>query len=129
MNLTYTLLADGSSDKTLMPIINWTLEQIPNIRINSQYAEVSLKPGAGLLRRAEAAIKFYECDILLVHRDAETLAMDRRIEEITNYLTELGKPYVPIVPVRMTEAWLLVDGQAIRSAAGNPRGRIDLSMP
>lgn len=129
MNLTYTLLTDGSSDKTLVPIINWTLEQIPNIRINSQYAEVSLKPSAGLPKRAAAAIKIYECDILLVHRDAETLSANIRIAEIKKHLIDLGKPYVPIVPIRMTEAWLLIDEQAIRSAANNPNGTIELSIP
>lgn len=129
MNLTYTLLTDGSSDKTLVPIINWTLEQIPNIRFNSQYADVSLKHSAGLFRRAEAAIKFYECDILLVHRDAETVAVNRRIGEIKKHLTQLGKPYVPIVPIRMTEAWLLIDEQAIRSAANNPNGTTELNIP
>ena len=98
MNLTYTLLTDGSSDKTLMPIINWTLEQIPNIRFNAQFAEVSLKPSAGLFRRAEAAVNVYECDILFVHRDAETLASNLRIDEIREHLTSLNKPYVPIVP-------------------------------
>lgn len=129
MNLTYTLLADGSSDKTLIPIINWTLDQIHDIRFNSQYAEVSLKPSVGVFRRAEAAIKFYECDILLVHRDAETLAANLRIEEIKKDLTQFGKPYVPIVPIRMTEAWLLIDEQAIRSAASNPNGTIALNIP
>ena len=129
MNLTYTLLTDGSSDKALVPIINWTLEQIPNIRINSQYAEVSLKPSVGLFRRAAAAIKVYECDILLVHRDAETLVMDRRIAEIRSHLTQLNKPIVPVVPIRMTEAWLLIDEKAIRTAASNPNGTIELSIP
>ena len=129
MNLTYTLLTDGSSDKTLIPIINWTLEQIPNIRINSQHAEVSLKPSVGLFRRAAEAIKVYECDILLVHRDAETLGANLRIAEIKECLIDLGKPYVPIVPIRMTEAWLLIDEQAIRSAANNPNGTIELNIP
>jgi hypothetical protein len=129
MNLTYTLLTDGSSDKALMPIINWTLEQIPNISFNSQYAEVSLKSSEGLFRRATAAIKVNECDILLVHRDAEKLSASLRIEEIRNDLIALGKPYIPIVPIRMTEAWLLIDEQAIRSAASNPNGTIELSIP
>ncbi len=129
MNLTYTLLTDGSSDKTLIPIVNWALEQIPNIRFNSQFAEVSLRPSAGLFRRAAAAIKVYECDILLVHRDAEKLPANLRIAEIREHLIELGKPYVPIVPIRMTEAWLLIDEQAIRSAANNPNGTIELSIP
>ena len=129
MELTYTLITDGSSDRALIPIINWTLDQISGIRYNSQYAEVSLKQSEGLLRRAEQAIRFYECDILLVHRDAEAISADLRIEEIRRYLAELGKPYVPIVPIRMTEAWLLVDEQAIRSAASNPSGQAALSMP
>jgi len=129
MNLTYTLLTDGSSDKTLIPIINWTLEQIPNIRFVSQHAERSLPLSAGLFQRAAEAIQVYECDILLVHRDAETLAVNLRIAEIRADLIELGKPYVPIVPIHMTEAWLLIDEQAIRAAASNPNGTIELCIP
>jgi hypothetical protein len=36
---------------------------------------------------------------------------------------------VSIVPVRMTEAWLLFDEQALRRAAGNPNGRVKLDLP
>ncbi len=129
MNLTYTLITDGSSDRALIPVINWALDQIDGVRYNSQHAEVTLKPGVGLFRRAESAIKFYECDILFVHRDAESLAMPSRIEEIKNQLIRLDKPYIPVVPIRMTEAWLLVDEQAIRSAASNPNGKARLNLP
>ena len=129
MDLTYTLLTDGSSDRVLIPIINWALDQIDGVRYNSQYAEVSLKPSVGLFHRAESAIKFYECDILFVHRDAESLAMTRRIAEINKKLGKLNKPYIPVVPIRMTEAWLLVDEQAIRSAASNPNGKAKLNLP
>ena len=38
-------------------------------------------------------------------------------------------PHVPIVPVRMTEAWLLADAQVIREAAGNPNGTTLLDLP
>jgi hypothetical protein len=34
-----------------------------------------------------------------------------------------------VVPVQMTEAWLLFDEGAIRRAAGNPNGRITLPLP
>jgi len=129
MNLTYTLLSDGNSDRSLMNIINWVFEQIPDLRFNSQFAGVALKHSAGLLRRAKEAVKFYECDILFVHRDAETMALDLRIEEIKECLNELGMPYVPIVPIRMTEAWLLIDEMAIRTAASNPNGHSVLNMP
>ena len=129
MDLTYTLLTDGSSDRVLIPIINWALDQIDGVRYNSQYAEISLKQSAGLFRRAEAAVNVYECDILFVHRDAEKFAMASRIQEIKKQLIKLNKPYIPVVPIRMTEAWLLVDEQAIRSAASNPNGKATLNLP
>ena len=34
-----------------------------------------------------------------------------------------------VVPVRMQEAWLLFDEAALRTAAGNPRGRQELQLP
>jgi hypothetical protein len=36
---------------------------------------------------------------------------------------------VPVVPVRMLEAWLLSDESALRTAAGNPNGRRPLELP
>jgi hypothetical protein len=128
-NVTYTLITDGSSDKTLMPIINWALDQASGIRYHAQYAELTLKHSAGLLRRVESAIKIYECDILFVHRDAETMDLDLRLNEIKRQLDSLGMAWVPVVPIRMTEAWLLVDEQAIRSAANNPNGKVKLKIP
>lgn len=37
--------------------------------------------------------------------------------------------FVCVIPVRMTEAWLLTDEQAIRHAAGNPNGQTALNLP
>jgi hypothetical protein len=36
---------------------------------------------------------------------------------------------VCVVPVQMTEAWLLFDESAIRLAAGNPNGKNPLNLP
>lgn len=41
----------------------------------------------------------------------------------------LNQCYLPIVPVRMTEAWLLSSESAIRRAASNPNGRTPLDLP
>jgi hypothetical protein len=38
-------------------------------------------------------------------------------------------PVVCVVPVRMMEAWLLIDEMAIRRVAGNPNGRIPIELP
>jgi hypothetical protein len=54
-----------------------------------------------------------------------------RVEEIREAIMEakLTIPAVPVVPVRMQEAWLLIDERAIREAAGNPHGRYPLALP
>ena len=77
-------------------------------------------------------MEFFPCDVLFVHRDAEEEDPNNRYDEIRRALPSgmaVSKPYVCVVPVRMTEAWLLTNEAAIRRAAGNPRGRMKLSLP
>lgn len=79
--------------------------------------------------RLRAALDLYPCDVLFVHRDSEGQPSHWRREEIANALHQTLIRHIPVVPVRMTEAWLLADESAIRSAAGNPNGREDLNLP
>ncbi len=75
------------------------------------------------------AIVDYPCELLFVHRDAEGQGLEARITEIGDAAAAAGiQDYVPIVPVRMTEAWLLLDEQAIRQAADNPNGTVPLPL-
>jgi hypothetical protein len=71
----------------------------------------------------------YPCDVLFVHRDAEGYDPALRRGEITAATEGIRAQSVPIVPVRMTEAWLLANDRSIRSAAGNPNGVMDLRLP
>jgi len=69
-----------------------------------------------------------------VHRDAEGDPPHVRTEEMHQALAAAAQrvqvpPSVCVVPVRMQEAWLLFDEQAIRWAAGNPHGRASLVLP
>jgi hypothetical protein len=68
---------------------------------------------------------------LVVHRDSEIPSPDPRFEEVNNALLEArcNVNAISVVPVRMTEAWLLFDQQAIRLAAGNPNGSSPLRIP
>ncbi|MGW2746799.1 hypothetical protein [Streptomyces sp. NPDC001450] len=70
-------------------------------------------------------------DLAVVQRDADRGSPDIRNAEIADAVGETwpGLPHVPVVPVRMLEAWLLLDEQAIREVAGNPRGRMPLELP
>jgi hypothetical protein len=70
------------------------------------------------------------CDILFVHRDAERPDLaSLRLAEIRAATAQLGPASVPVVPVRMTEAWLLIEERAIRLAAGNPNGTAEIPLP
>lgn len=70
-------------------------------------------------------------DLIVVHRDAENQGVDARVGEIADAVAAVAEsiPHVPVVPVRMTETWLLTNEDELRRVAGNPRGRIPLDLP
>ena len=136
-SIRYTLLTDGSSDKALLPILNWVLKAAGvTIPIQSEWADLTrLRPFKRLSEKLKWTIELYPCELLFVHRDAEREPLSSRVAEIRAAVQECAAeiksipPYVCVVPVRMQEAWLLFDEAAIRKAAGNPNGRILLSLP
>ena len=132
LELRYTLLCDGSSDRRLLPIVTWVLRQHTTLPIAPAWADfrfLARRPST-LQERAIAAIEYYPATSLLIHRDAEAATRDQRINEIAEAVEGLAIPdYVCVIPVRMQEAWLLFDEAAIRQAAGNPNGRRSLSLP
>lgn len=133
--LRFTLLTDGSSDRALIGVLKWLLWQhLPRtVAIQAEWADLSRLPRRprGLAERLSHAVALYPCDLLFVHRDAERAPRQKRIEEIGLALAASGRTVrnIGVVPVRMTEAWLLFDEVAIRQAAGNPNGREPLDLP
>lgn len=136
-DLSYTLLGEGSSDRALTPILTWTLrEQIAARAIQAYWADLWRLPERPrtLADKIEKSVQLYPCDLLFVHRDADGEEPDARVDEIAAALAEsrangLAVPVVCVVPVRTTEAWLLIDEMAIRNAVGNPNGRQPLNLP
>jgi hypothetical protein len=125
-HIRYTLIADGSSDSTLLKIISWTLNDLyPNFTYEEQFADFrNLKNPPKSLddKIREASIRF-PYDILFIHRDAESTSQkvfEHRINEIKAVLeVEHESITVCIVPVKMMENWLLFDVEALKKAAGN----------
>lgn len=70
-------------------------------------------------------------DLLFVHRDANNAGADARRAEIDRAVAPVtdAPPYIAVIPVRMTEAWLLLDEVAIRKAVGKPDGAAPLDLP
>lgn len=133
-SITFTLVSDGSSDQALIPILQWLLaEHLPNIALNPYWADFRqlVNPPRALAERIQCALELYPCDVLFVHRDAERSSIKQRASEIDAAVAQLSisTPIIKVIPVRMTEAWLLIEEEAIRRAAGNPRGRSSLQMP
>jgi len=128
-----TLLSDGSSDRMLMPIIDWLLNQhCSDIAVESSWADLSRlrQPPKTLQKKILVAIDLYPCDLLFVHRDAESETYEMRHAEICRELSTLEvPPAVCVIPVRMLETWFLFEKSAIRKAAGNPHGCNPLNLP
>ena len=135
--LRYTMLSDGSSDKALIPILNWLLQtHLNNWAIQPQWADLrrldrSLRNT--FEKRIKLSMELYPCELLFIHRDAERDSHTTRINEIRTALMGVDSltsmPTICVVPVRMTEAWLLFDIAALRKAASNPNGNVALQLP
>ena len=133
----FTLLSDGSSDRTLIPHLTWLLKQngvtLPVVSAWADLNRLRERP-KNLTEKIERTLELYPCELLFIHRDAEREPPESRREEIANALLnvneDLEKPlYVCVIPVRMSEAWLLFDENAIRRASGNSEGNAGLGLP
>jgi len=134
--LKYTLIADGSSDVTLLKIIKWSLDDLyPRLPNDGSFADFRniQNPPKKLNDKVRIAKLYYPFDILFVHRDAEstnTKMIAQRFQEINNELQEEDSDKtICIVPIKMMEAWLLIDEDAIKKAAGNRNYRGIINLP
>ena len=129
---TFFLLADGSSDRMLLSPLRWLLgEEWTGDLVDLGRLRC---PPRELSERIQAALTLAgNCDLLFVHRDSEGQDPEFRREQIQGAIqTCTASPAIrciPVVPVRMTEAWFLFDESAIRKAAQKPRGTTPLSIP
>ena len=133
MSIRFTISAEGSSDEVFGPILRWTLRRFhPEVESEIYFGDFrGTGRSGGLLERLRGSVALYPCDVLVVHRDAEGQEPGTREKEIREAVAALKGPHrtAIVVPVRMTEAWLLTDEVAIRVAAGFPRGGAQLGLP
>ena len=132
-----SLLADGAADAALIPILEWVVrEHTDGVEPRCVWADMRRLPvpPRTLDDRILQAIDLYPCQVLFVHRDAESQPPDFRYTEVNEAVGRVRRrgfllPHVCVVPVRMQEAWLLLDESAIRRASGNPNGGMALALP
>ncbi len=129
--VTATLVTDGSSDKLLVPLIELLFSTHTELAYQVNCAEGLPSVSSGLKARIDSALELFPCDFLFVHRDAEGVAAKVRQQEIeASWLdSQQTATLICVVPVRMTEAWLVANEKPIRLAVGNPNGSESLGLP
>ena len=132
----FVLLGDGRSDRCLVPVLIWLLRRrFTGVPINGEWADLSRFPLERintLSGRIRMASDMYRPDVLFVHRDAEGQAPEFRYDEIRDAVSGINENlpiHICVVPVRMTEAWLMFNEKAVKVAAGNPNSRIHVDLP
>ena len=125
--LRYTLVCDGSSNEGLLPILTWLIhQQGVTFPVQGVWADLRRlrSPPRVLADRIPRAVELYPCDLLFIHRDAETSPREDRASEIQRAVREAlpegAPPCVCVVPVRMQEAWMLFAllYEALKRASG-----------
>lgn len=127
-------ICEGTSDQPLAEIIEALFVE-RGVYIRLSHPDFSLLPKVAkdVKSRVQAGIELLggSVEVIVVHRDADGAGPDTRRLEINRAVESVygAATTVPVIPVRMTEAWLLLDEQAIRRVAGNPRGRSEIQLP
>lgn len=144
--LNLALFAEGKTDYALLvPLLRRLTEQVclAEARGVVEVSEVSAVDTPPDCREASRAARILEAArpfwggacILFVHADADASdhhrAMDERVrpgmELIRSRLS--GGACIAVIPVRMSEAWALVDGNALREAFGTTIDDARLGVP
>ncbi|MFD7593198.1 hypothetical protein ACFV6D_09205 [Kitasatospora sp. NPDC059812] len=127
-------IGEGSSDNGLVPHVE-SIAVRRGLDVSITVPDFGLlrpPPGHSVRDKLRAARKLHGTyDLVVVQRDADRgPAQDRRNEIEEAVCAEWpGLRHVAVVPVRMLEAWLLLDEACLRQVAENPSGRVSLDLP
>lgn len=127
-----TLLAEGPNDEALTYHLTWLL--------SCHFPEDDVQPTAFVTKRGTGgknlaqcmriAVRNQPCDILFVHRDADSADAEPRHQEIQAAHARIREEFpnvVAVVPIQETESWLLFNADAIFAAVGRtPQGSLAL---
>lgn len=128
-------LCEGTSDLPIAGLVESLFFEC-GIELNLVTPDLSLlneRVRSSLPNKLAAARRLlgYDPEVIVVHRDADGAGRRKRVEEMRRAVDDSGviSLLLPVVPMRMTEAWLLLDESAIRRVAGHPNGRHTLDLP
>ena len=144
--LVLALYAEGRTDERFLPIIiqrtaedillrrgRRTIDVLEPTPINGDIDHQVERRKDRIVEAARRALGFH---VLIVHADADHPTPERALNEriMPGILAAARKDntcrlLVPLVPVRMTEAWMLADPQALSQVIGTNLTAQDLGLP
>lgn len=100
-------VGEGSSDDGLVPVLEQLLVSLrPGDYFDLEPYRWVRPPRDRSVAAKIRALTAEPYELIFVHRDADSAGMKSRVDEC---LACQDKRVVPVVPVRMTEAWVLAD--------------------
>ena len=128
-SVSFAFLCEGSSDTGL-------IAHLETLLVHFGAQEVTGMPDTrkgtipARLRQLLTEATGAGINMVFIHRDSDGPDREGREREIRRGVEESGfpHPFIPVIPVQETEAWLLLDEQAIRDVVAS-KGKQPLRLP
>jgi hypothetical protein len=135
MRVQFVLISEGPSDNGLVShlealCVHIGADEAAGVAFDRQRLPGPI--GSKVAEKLRAAMILEpRANLFFIHRDADAPDPEPRYAEIEQAVQHcaLKQAWVAVVPVQETEAWLLLDTDAIRKVAGKLRGRQMLGLP
>jgi hypothetical protein len=135
MRVRFLLIGEGSSDHALIPLLTSLCiaqgaKEVSGIA--PDLSRLRRRVGTRIENRISAALNLEPtANLVFIHRDADSTDPGPRYSEIRESIEDLAVrlPYVPVIPVQMTETWALIEEKSIRETAEKPSGKMALDLP
>lgn len=135
MDVVFALIGEGRSDLELVEPVTRLLFRSGATYVEPRPIDLSRVPDK-VGHSVDEKIRWVlqneaTVNLVLIHRDADRAGYVNRWTEIQQACAGIANMpiWVPVIPVKALETWVLVDEPAIRRAADNPNGRGPLNMP
>ncbi len=135
LRIHFVLIGEGSSDTGLIPHLEKLCIEVGADEVSGtspDFQRISEAVSSSIETKIKATLILEpSANLIFIHRDADSRDPQPRYSEIISAVQTSGctRSYIAVVPVQETEAWLLLDEQAIRQIAQRPNGRRDLNLP
>ena len=135
MRIHFVFLGEGTSDAGLIPHLEMLCIEAGAEEVTGTALDFGRLPssiGHSVADKVRATMLLEpNANLYFIHRDADSPDSSPRHNEIDEATRscDLKIVHVSVVPVQETEAWLLLDEEAIRLVAGKPNGRASLNLP